>query len=158
MAFVPQNNEGIKVYRMLEVAFKHKLLFTVATTSTGEERVTFSDIPLKTKESGGHDRWELCEIRCLVIMQLVAFLLEVLFPLYFLCQLQLSRPGVPENSDKDPEIERDQMRRKVERWTIFQHNIWTILHRKVTFFILCKYGGIQSQSTDTCSFSCFMTE
>ncbi|KAK2854798.1 hypothetical protein Q7C36_006667 [Tachysurus vachellii] len=55
VAYVPQNNEGMKVYRMLEVAFKHKLLFTVATTSTGEERVTFSDIPLKTKESGGHD-------------------------------------------------------------------------------------------------------
>ncbi|KAF7708663.1 E3 ubiquitin-protein ligase DTX3L1 [Silurus meridionalis] len=55
VAFVPQNHEGRKVYRMLEAAFKHKLLFTVATTSTGEERVNYSDIPLKTKESGGHD-------------------------------------------------------------------------------------------------------
>ncbi|TSK34881.1 E3 ubiquitin-protein ligase DTX3L [Bagarius yarrelli] len=54
-AFVPQNHEGRKVYRLLEVAFQHKLLFTVATTSTGEERVTFSDIPLKTEESGGYD-------------------------------------------------------------------------------------------------------
>ncbi|KAI5608759.1 E3 ubiquitin-protein ligase DTX3L isoform X1 [Silurus asotus] len=55
VAFVPQNHEGRKVYRMLEAAFNHKLLFTVATTSTGEERVKYSDIPLKTKESGGHD-------------------------------------------------------------------------------------------------------
>lgn len=72
-AFVPFNHKGKKLYRLLEVAFKYKLLFTVATTSTGEERVTFSDIPLKTKESGGHDRWGLCKIRCLMIMQLVAF-------------------------------------------------------------------------------------
>ncbi|XP_058228777.1 E3 ubiquitin-protein ligase DTX3L1 isoform X2 [Hemibagrus wyckioides] len=55
VAFVPYNHEGIKVYRLLEEAFQYKLLFTVVTTSTGEERVTFSDIPLKTKESGGHD-------------------------------------------------------------------------------------------------------
>ncbi|KAK3572022.1 hypothetical protein QTP86_022252 [Hemibagrus guttatus] len=55
VAFVPLNHEGMKVYRLLEVAFEHKLLFTVKTTSTGEEQVTFSDIPLKTKESGGHD-------------------------------------------------------------------------------------------------------
>ncbi|MCI4374404.1 hypothetical protein PGIGA_G00005840 [Pangasianodon gigas] len=55
VAFVPQNHEGRKVYRLLEMAFKYKLLFTVATTSTGEERVTYADIPLKTKESGGHD-------------------------------------------------------------------------------------------------------
>lgn len=56
VAFVPQNHEGRKVYYLLETAFKHKLLFTVATTSTGEEQVTYTDIPLKTKESGGHDR------------------------------------------------------------------------------------------------------
>ncbi|XP_060776596.1 E3 ubiquitin-protein ligase DTX3L1 [Neoarius graeffei] len=55
VAFVPQNHEGRKVYWLLEAAFKHKLLFTVATTSTGEEQVTFADIPLKTKASGGHD-------------------------------------------------------------------------------------------------------
>ncbi|XP_053490418.1 E3 ubiquitin-protein ligase DTX3L1 [Ictalurus furcatus] len=55
VAFVPLNHEGTKVYHLLEIAFKHKLLFTVATTSTGEERITFADIPLKTKESGGHD-------------------------------------------------------------------------------------------------------
>lgn len=52
VAFVPQNHEGRKVYHLLEVAFKHKLLFTVKTTGTGEERVAFADIPLKTKESG----------------------------------------------------------------------------------------------------------
>lgn len=56
VALVPQNHEGRKMYHLLDLAFKHKLLFTVATTSTGEERVTFTDVPLKTKESGGHDR------------------------------------------------------------------------------------------------------
>lgn len=56
VAFVPQNHEGRKVYYLLQKAFQYKLLFTVATTSTGEERVSFSDIPLKTEESGGRDR------------------------------------------------------------------------------------------------------
>ncbi|XP_053351288.1 E3 ubiquitin-protein ligase DTX3L1 [Clarias gariepinus] len=54
-AFVPHNHKGIKVYRLLDKAFRHKLLFKVATTSSGEERVTFTDIPLKTKVEGGHD-------------------------------------------------------------------------------------------------------
>ncbi|XP_076827998.1 E3 ubiquitin-protein ligase DTX3L1 [Brachyhypopomus gauderio] len=52
-AYLPQNSEGRKVYELLKVAFDHKLLFTVTTTNTGEEGVTFSDIPLKTMESGG---------------------------------------------------------------------------------------------------------
>lgn len=56
VAFVPQNHEGRKVYHLLESAFRHKLLFKVATTSTGEERVTYADIPLKNKLGGGHDR------------------------------------------------------------------------------------------------------
>ncbi|KAF5888494.1 E3 ubiquitin-protein ligase DTX3L-like, partial [Clarias magur] len=54
-AFVPQNHEGRKVYQLLDKAFQHKLLFKVATTSSGEERVTFTDIPLKSKVEGGHD-------------------------------------------------------------------------------------------------------
>lgn len=52
----------------------------------------------------------MCEIRWLVIMQLVAKLpgcTIALFELTFLRQFQLSRPGVSENSDKDPEIKRD---------------------------------------------------
>ncbi|KAK1795120.1 hypothetical protein P4O66_010289, partial [Electrophorus voltai] len=52
-AYLPQNSEGRKIYELLQVAFDHKLLFTVATTSTEEERVTFTDIPLKTIEKGG---------------------------------------------------------------------------------------------------------
>ncbi|XP_066539897.1 E3 ubiquitin-protein ligase DTX3L1 [Hoplias malabaricus] len=52
-AYLPQNSEGRKVYKLLEKAFQYKLLFTVATTSGGEERVTFTDIPLKLSEDGG---------------------------------------------------------------------------------------------------------
>ncbi|KAI4871247.1 hypothetical protein NFI96_019776 [Prochilodus magdalenae] len=52
-AYLPMNNEGTKVYRLLEAAFQNKLLFTVETNSTGDEQVTYTDIPLKTSESGG---------------------------------------------------------------------------------------------------------
>ncbi|XP_017555789.1 E3 ubiquitin-protein ligase DTX3L1 isoform X1 [Pygocentrus nattereri] len=52
-AFLPMNNEGTKVFKLLEAAFQHKLLFTVATTSSGEECITYTDIPLKIRERGG---------------------------------------------------------------------------------------------------------
>ncbi|KAG9276495.1 E3 ubiquitin-protein ligase DTX3L-like [Astyanax mexicanus] len=52
-AYLPQNSKGRKVYKLLQAAFQHKLLFTVATSNSGEQFVTFSDIPLKTSQKGG---------------------------------------------------------------------------------------------------------
>lgn len=51
---MPQNPKGTVVVRLLEKAFKQKLLFTVATDSSGEDAVVPMDIPLKTScdESG----------------------------------------------------------------------------------------------------------
>lgn len=53
VAYLPQNSMGRKVYKLLEVAFQHKLLFSLETNINGEQFVTFSDIPLKTSEKGG---------------------------------------------------------------------------------------------------------
>ncbi|XP_036435012.1 E3 ubiquitin-protein ligase DTX3L1 [Colossoma macropomum] len=57
VAFLPMNNEGTKVFKLLEVAFQCKLLFKVATTNSGEECVTYTDIPLKIRESGGPESY-----------------------------------------------------------------------------------------------------
>ncbi|KAL2085666.1 hypothetical protein ACEWY4_018986 [Coilia grayii] len=48
VAYLPQNTKGTAVVRLLERAFQQKLLFTVATNSTGEEAVVPADVPLKT--------------------------------------------------------------------------------------------------------------
>ncbi|XP_055039097.2 E3 ubiquitin-protein ligase DTX3L1 isoform X1 [Misgurnus anguillicaudatus] len=53
VAYLPNNNTGIKIYRLLEAAFDQKLMFTVAADSNGEYCVTPADIPLKTLDSGG---------------------------------------------------------------------------------------------------------
>ncbi|XP_076147447.1 E3 ubiquitin-protein ligase DTX3L1 isoform X2 [Alosa pseudoharengus] len=54
VTFLPQNIKGAAVVGLLEKAFQQKLLFTVATDSSGEEAVVPTDIPLKTScdESG----------------------------------------------------------------------------------------------------------
>ncbi|XP_039540547.1 E3 ubiquitin-protein ligase DTX3L1 isoform X2 [Pimephales promelas] len=52
VAYLPQNTTGTKIVRLLEQAFQHKLLFTVAADLSGEYRVTPADIPLKTRDSG----------------------------------------------------------------------------------------------------------
>ncbi|KTG47705.1 hypothetical protein cypCar_00020652 [Cyprinus carpio] len=56
VAYLPQNTTGTKILRLLEQAFKHKLLFTVAANSSGEYCVMPADIPLKTLDSGGPGR------------------------------------------------------------------------------------------------------
>ncbi|XP_016327421.1 E3 ubiquitin-protein ligase DTX3L-like [Sinocyclocheilus anshuiensis] len=53
VAYLPQNTTGTKILRLLEQAFEHKLLFTVAANSSGEYCVMPADIPLKTLDSGG---------------------------------------------------------------------------------------------------------
>ncbi|CAM4723488.1 unnamed protein product [Leuciscus chuanchicus] len=53
VAYLPQNTTGTKIFRLLEQAFKHKLLFTVAANISGEYCVTPADIPLKTQNNGG---------------------------------------------------------------------------------------------------------
>ncbi|KAK7123505.1 hypothetical protein R3I93_021816 [Phoxinus phoxinus] len=53
VAYLPENSTGTKIVRLLEQAFQHKLLFTVAANLSGEYCVTPADIPLKTRESGG---------------------------------------------------------------------------------------------------------
>ncbi|XP_043081793.1 E3 ubiquitin-protein ligase DTX3L1 isoform X1 [Puntigrus tetrazona] len=53
LAFLPQNTTGTKILRLLQQAFDHKLLFTVAANSSGEYCVMPADIPLKTLDSGG---------------------------------------------------------------------------------------------------------
>lgn len=52
VAYLPNNNTGVKLLRLLEVAFQHKLLFTVVANSSGEYCVTAADIPLKPLDSG----------------------------------------------------------------------------------------------------------
>ncbi|XP_051538376.1 E3 ubiquitin-protein ligase DTX3L1 [Myxocyprinus asiaticus] len=51
-AYLPQNSTGTKILRQLELAFQHKLLFTVAANSSGEYCVTPTDIPLKLDGGG----------------------------------------------------------------------------------------------------------
>ncbi|KAL0156421.1 hypothetical protein M9458_047667, partial [Cirrhinus mrigala] len=53
VAYLPQNTTGTKILRLLEKAFEHKLLFTVAANSNGEYCVMPADVPLKTVDSGG---------------------------------------------------------------------------------------------------------
>ncbi|XP_056306601.1 E3 ubiquitin-protein ligase DTX3L1 isoform X1 [Danio aesculapii] len=53
VVYLPQNSSGTKTLRLLEKAFQHKLLFTVAADGNGEYIVTSADIPLKTCDSGG---------------------------------------------------------------------------------------------------------
>ncbi|KAK6168095.1 hypothetical protein SNE40_021991 [Patella caerulea] len=54
-AYLPATTEGTKVCKMLIVAFKRKLIFTVGkSTTTGQEnRITWNDIHHKTSMSGG---------------------------------------------------------------------------------------------------------
>lgn len=52
-AYLPDNQEGRQVLKLLEKAFNEQLLFTVATNEDGEDMVTTAFIPLKTQPDGG---------------------------------------------------------------------------------------------------------
>ncbi|KAI9548722.1 hypothetical protein NQZ68_003256 [Dissostichus eleginoides] len=54
-AYLPDNKEGREVRRLLEKAFKQKLIFTVGTSRTSgmDDVVTWNDIHHKTSTSGG---------------------------------------------------------------------------------------------------------
>ncbi|XP_029005387.1 E3 ubiquitin-protein ligase DTX3L1 [Betta splendens] len=52
-AYLPDNNDGKKVLKLLQKAFYQQLVFTVATNSEGQDEITTSTIPLKTQQDGG---------------------------------------------------------------------------------------------------------
>ncbi|XP_038071142.1 probable E3 ubiquitin-protein ligase DTX3 [Patiria miniata] len=58
-AFLPDNQEGKEVLRLLEIAFEARLVFTVgrSVTSGQENIVTWNDIHHKTNMSGGPTRY-----------------------------------------------------------------------------------------------------
>lgn len=53
LAYLPDNREGRAVLRLLEKAFHQQLLFTIATSKSGEDVITPASIPLKTQPEGG---------------------------------------------------------------------------------------------------------
>lgn len=53
LAYLPDNKEGRKVLRLLDKAFNQRQVFTVATNSSGDDVVTWADIPHKTQPDGG---------------------------------------------------------------------------------------------------------
>lgn len=55
MAYLPDNEEGNDVLKLLEKAFDQKLIFTVGTSRTTgrDNQVTWNDIHHKTSISGG---------------------------------------------------------------------------------------------------------
>ena len=59
-AFLPYNEKGCKVHRMLQKAFSQQLIFTVGkSVTTGKENVvTWNDIHHKTRADGGPERYE----------------------------------------------------------------------------------------------------
>ena len=58
MAYLPNNIEGQEVFRLLEKAFKARLLFTIGqSVTTGEENtVIWNDIHHKTRRTGGAEK------------------------------------------------------------------------------------------------------
>lgn len=58
-AYIPDNEHGQKIYRMLRKAFDQQLIFTVGkSTTTGKENVvTWNDIHHKTRPDGGPQRF-----------------------------------------------------------------------------------------------------
>ncbi|KAI7792697.1 E3 ubiquitin-protein ligase DTX3L1 [Triplophysa rosa] len=52
VAYLPNNNTGVKILRLLEVAFQHKMMFAVVADGRGEYCVTPADIPLKPMDRG----------------------------------------------------------------------------------------------------------
>lgn len=55
MAYLPANEKGAMVMKLLKIAFDRKLVFTIGhSRTTGEENVvTWNDIHHKTNMSGG---------------------------------------------------------------------------------------------------------
>ncbi|XP_070709465.1 E3 ubiquitin-protein ligase DTX3L1 [Pempheris klunzingeri] len=53
-AYLPDNREGRRVFKLLDKAFQQQLLFTVATNMDGEDTVTTASIPLKTQHDDGY--------------------------------------------------------------------------------------------------------
>mgnify|MGYP003688372169 CR=1 FL=1 len=58
LAYLPANQEGTNVLRMLEKAFKQRLTFTIGfSRTTGRNNVvTWNDIHHKTNTTGGPER------------------------------------------------------------------------------------------------------
>ncbi len=60
-AYLPDNNEGNEVLRLLQRAFHQKLIFTVGTSTTSgvDNVVTWNDVHHKTNTHGGPERYSL---------------------------------------------------------------------------------------------------
>ncbi len=74
-AYLPDNQEGRKVLKLLRKAFEQKLTFTIgrSTTRGRDDFVTWNDIHHKTSRTGGPTRYEICvpqvsqkNFRCLI--------------------------------------------------------------------------------------------
>lgn len=55
-AYLPDNQDGRQLLKLLEKAFNKQLLFTVATSENGEDTVTPALIPPKTAEPHADSR------------------------------------------------------------------------------------------------------
>lgn len=57
-AFLPDNDEGRDIFRMMRIAWERRLLFTIgdSLTSGRTNTVTWNGIHMKTHRSGGTDR------------------------------------------------------------------------------------------------------
>ena len=58
-AFLPDNEDGQKILRLLQKAFKQKLTFTIGRSSTTgmDNVITWNDIHHKTRRTGGAGRY-----------------------------------------------------------------------------------------------------
>ena len=58
-AYLPDNEEGNKVLKLLQQAFKQKLTFTIGRSSTSglNNVITWNDIHHKTRRTGGATRY-----------------------------------------------------------------------------------------------------
>jgi deltex-like protein len=58
IAYLPDNEEGKKVLKLLKKAFEQKMTFTIGrSTTTGRDCVVLNDIPHKTSREGGPTRY-----------------------------------------------------------------------------------------------------
>lgn len=73
MAYLPANEKGTTVLRMLERAFKQGLTFTIGfSRTTGRNNVvTWNDIHHKTRTTGGPERYSKYETKSIKMMCLV---------------------------------------------------------------------------------------
>ena len=57
-AFLPNNRDGKTVLKLLDIAFKRRLIFTIGDSRTTgkQDRVTWNDIHHKTAKFGGTEK------------------------------------------------------------------------------------------------------